>query len=64
MEMNLPNPKAVLANEVFAKGSPRSDFLSTLNRPRHTLSSLDDLKNCGKTSVNIILKRGFRNDKV
>jgi hypothetical protein len=23
MEMNLPNPKAVLANETFPKGSPR-----------------------------------------
>jgi hypothetical protein len=35
MEMNLPNPKAVLINEAFPKGSPRPHFLSTLNRPRH-----------------------------
>jgi hypothetical protein len=35
MGMNLPNPKAVLANEAFPKGSPRPDFFSTLNRPRH-----------------------------
>ena len=35
MEMNLPNPKAVLANEAFPKGSPRPDFFSTLNKPRH-----------------------------
>jgi hypothetical protein len=33
MEMNLPNPKAVLANEAFPKGSPRPDFFSTLNKP-------------------------------
>jgi hypothetical protein len=31
MEMNVPNPKTVLANETFPKGSPRADFLSTLN---------------------------------
>jgi hypothetical protein len=35
MEMNLPNPKTVLANEAFPKGSPRPDFFSTLNKPRH-----------------------------
>jgi hypothetical protein len=35
MEMNLPNPKTVLANEAFSKGLPRSDFFSTLNRHRH-----------------------------
>jgi hypothetical protein len=26
METNLPDPKAVLANEAFPKGSPRPDF--------------------------------------
>jgi hypothetical protein len=35
MEMNLPNPKAVLANEAFPKGSPKPDFFSTLNELRH-----------------------------
>jgi len=28
MEMNLPNPKAVLANEAFPKGSPRPDLFN------------------------------------
>jgi len=32
--MNLLNPKAVLANEPFPKGSPRPDFFSTLNKLR------------------------------
>jgi hypothetical protein len=40
MEMNLPNPKAVWANEAFPKGSPRPDFFSTLNKPRHRQASL------------------------
>jgi hypothetical protein len=31
MEMYLPNPKAVLANEPFPKGSLRPSPLSTLN---------------------------------
>jgi hypothetical protein len=35
MEMNLPNPKVVLANEAFSKGSPRPDSFSALNRLRH-----------------------------
>jgi hypothetical protein len=35
MGMSLPNPKAVLANEAFPKGSPRPDFFSTLNKPGH-----------------------------
>jgi hypothetical protein len=35
MEMNLPNLKAVLANEPFPKGSPRPGFFGTLNKPRH-----------------------------
>jgi hypothetical protein len=30
MEMNLPNPKAVLANEAFPKGSPRPDDFKPL----------------------------------
>jgi hypothetical protein len=35
MEMDLPNPKAVLANEAFPKGSPKPNFFSARNRPRH-----------------------------
>jgi hypothetical protein len=35
METNLPNLKAVLANEAFPKGSPRLGSFSTLNEPRH-----------------------------
>jgi hypothetical protein len=35
METHLLDPEAVLANEAFPKGSPRPDFFTTLNRPRH-----------------------------
>jgi hypothetical protein len=35
MEMNLPNPKKVLDNEAFPKGSPSPYFLNTPNRLRH-----------------------------
>jgi hypothetical protein len=35
IEMNLFNPKKVLANEAFPKGSPSPYFLNTLNRLRH-----------------------------
>jgi hypothetical protein len=39
MEINLPNPKAVLANEAFPKGSPKPACVIT------TFSSLDNSKN-------------------
>jgi hypothetical protein len=40
MEMSLPNPKAVLANEAFPKGSPKQGVLGALKRPRHTQAGL------------------------
>jgi len=42
MEMNLPNSKAVLANEAFPKGSPRPACVIP------TFLSLDDLKKLGE----------------
>jgi hypothetical protein len=35
MEMDLPNTKAVLANEALPKGSPRPGSFNTLNEPRY-----------------------------
>jgi len=51
MEMNLPNPKTVLANEAFPKGSPRPDCVVP------TFSSLDELKKLGEGKLQKIVKR-------
>ena len=42
MEMNLSNPKAVLANEAFPKDSPRPACVVP------TFSSIDELKKLGE----------------
>jgi hypothetical protein len=63
MGMNLPNPKAVLANEACPKGSPRPDSLRTLNKTRHRVgrpvcvvlifSSLVEIKKLGGQELHI-----------
>jgi hypothetical protein len=54
MEMNLPNPKAVLANEAFPKGSPRPACIVP------PFSSLDELKKLGEGNLQKTAKRMAR----
>jgi len=51
MEMSLPKPKAVLANEAFPKGAPRPDFLDAVDKPRPSFFTFMpvDLKKWGKS---------------
>jgi len=44
MEMNLPNPEAVLANKTFPKGSPRPTLSRILHRSRHRQAGWKNFK--------------------